>query len=29
MDAHNLTTIAYQQLLLFIIADKLNPMVLW
>ena len=29
MAAHNLTDIAYQQLLLFIIATKLRPMVLW
>ena len=29
MAAHNLTDIAYQQLLIFIIAVKLRPMVLW
>ena len=28
MEAHNLTAIAYQQLLLFIIAVKLRPVVL-
>ena len=29
LDAHNLTSIAYQQLLLLVISVKLRPMVLW